>query len=78
MVLEKTNLQERLTQSTKRIEELEELLVSRKSYEGSEDSLLKIAELEEAIARLETENLQLRSEGRVHSDEEKVAMVSRK
>lgn len=60
LVLEKTVLQEKLTQSTRRVEELEEL-VTRPGMEGDDELLRKLTLLEETVVSLEEENKQLRA-----------------
>ena len=61
LALEKTVLQEKLVQSTKRVEELEELLVTRNGVESDEELLRKLTMLEETVVSLEEENKQLRA-----------------
>lgn len=60
LMLEKTILEEKLQQATKRIDEIEELLIRKNGLEGEEEILKKMEVLEETIHSLEEENKQLK------------------
>lgn len=61
LVLESSSLREQYSQSMKRVEELEELLVTKKGMEDENTLMERIALLEETVSSLQEENSQLKN-----------------
>lgn len=70
LVLESSTLREKYSQSMKRVEEVEELLVAKKGMEDDNALMERIALLEETVNSLQAENAQLRNSSLTSSTQE--------